>query len=73
MCVVSMVTDHYRTNVWPTTVHVSYEQYLEYLRLKRAAEEIDRVTNQPDCIKPELKEWEEQLKKMVEKIIKEQK
>lgn len=75
MCVASAVTDHYQREwgrPWiapppvfpsmPTSVRIiTEEQWLEYQRLKKAAEEIDDKTNQPHCIKPGLAEWETQM------------
>ncbi len=72
MCVVSAVTDHYQREwgqpwqypapifpgMTPSQRIISEQQWQEYQRLKRAAEEIDQKTNQPDCIKPDLAEWE---------------
>lgn len=72
MCTVSAVTDHYYKS-WPSTtadwtkVTISYEEWAEYQRLKQNALEIDKITKQPDCIKPELKQWEE----TIERILKE--
>lgn len=42
----------------PSFKFISEEEWQEYQRLKRAAQEIDEKTSQPDCIKPELEEWE---------------
>lgn len=42
----------------PKTVEITLEEYEEYRRLKRNAEELDAVTGQPDCVKPEVAEWE---------------
>jgi DNA-binding transcriptional regulator GbsR (MarR family) len=42
-------------------ISVTLEQWQEYQRLKKAAEEIDQKTKQPDCIKPDLAEWETQM------------
>ncbi len=73
MCVVSAVTDHYQRewgNPWYIPPHppfpgytpsqriISEQDWQEYQRLKRAALEIDQKTSQPDCIKPDLAEWE---------------
>jgi hypothetical protein len=41
--------------------YITAEQWREYQRLKKAAEEIDQKTKQPDCIKPDLAEWEAQM------------
>ena len=42
-----------------TMVQITMEQWLEYLELKRRMEEYDAKTGQPECIKPEVAEWEE--------------
>lgn len=48
-------------------VTITAEQWAEYQELKRRMEEYDAKTGQPDCIKPEVAEWE----KVVESNIKE--
>jgi hypothetical protein len=40
---------------------ITEAEWLEYQSLKRKAEEYDARTNQPDCIKPELAEWENDM------------
>ena len=71
MCATSAVTDYYREK-WPIpvfpaipavpiTITITPEQFAEYLELKRRMEEYDSKTNQPDCIKPEVAIWEEQV------------
>jgi hypothetical protein len=72
MCVVSMVTDHYREK-WPVIpLHpcglpvgpllpmkfITAEEWEEYQELKRKAAEYDAITNQPDCAKEGVAEWE---------------
>lgn len=39
-------------------VWITAEQWKEYQELKRRMEEYDAKTNQPDCVKPEVAEWE---------------
>lgn len=39
-------------------VYITAEQWEEYQTLKRKMEEYDARTNQPDCVKPEVAEWE---------------
>lgn len=39
-------------------VMVTVEQWAEYQELKRRMEAYDAQTGQPDCIKPEVAEWE---------------
>lgn len=74
MCVASAITDYHR-DLWPTPsfpsplgpkwntggVWITKEQYDEYLKLKRAAEDYDAKTNQPECIKPEVAQWESEV------------
>jgi hypothetical protein len=40
---------------------ISEEEWLEYLRLKKKAAEYDARTNQPDCVKPDVDEWEQDI------------
>lgn len=72
MCAVSMVTDYYREVRWPvplypqepfdfTKITITHEQWEEYQELKRRAEKYDQDTNQPDCVKPEVQEWEDTI------------
>lgn len=63
-----MIHDHF----WPTQFPkyarplVAPTDYLkQYMELVRKAAEYDRMTKQPDCIKPEY----EQIKKLVEEIL----
>lgn len=78
MCVVSAVTDFYQREWGSPWVDPGYkppivapvkiitdEQWEEYQRLKRAAEEIDKKTSQPDCIKPDLAEWEQKMEEFL--------
>lgn len=63
MCAVSMVTDFYRDKWNPFDIStnrivITKQQWEEYLELKRRMEEYDKRTNQPDCIKPEVADWE---------------
>jgi hypothetical protein len=88
MCVVSMVTDHYRDK-WPLPQYpspgapfipsqpsqpfqllphlITKEQWDEYQELKRKAVEYDKRTNQPDCAKPEVEEWERAIESVLRK------
>jgi hypothetical protein len=47
-------------------VMVSAEQWAEYQELKRRMEEYDAQTGQPDCIKPEVAEWEQAVEAAVQ-------
>ena len=78
MCVVSAITDNLQkqwTPGWtpfqpyphPSAVTITLEQYNEYLELKKRAEEFDRKTGQPDCIKPELAQWEAMIEEVLRK------
>jgi hypothetical protein len=56
----------------PTTVQpsipmrvISEAEWLEYQRLKKAAEEFDKAHNQPHCEKADLEAWEEKVRKIV--------
>ena len=73
MCVVSMITDHYRDK-WPLPLpqspvvpSIPYEQFpwAEYWELKRKAEEYDRRTNQPNCEKEDIKKWESEMERFL--------
>jgi hypothetical protein len=46
---------------------ISKKDWEEYQELKKKAQEYDKRTNQPDCVKPDVDEWE---KKIVEVLIK---
>ena len=43
-------------------VTITYEEWTDYMRLKRAAAEQDVREGNPDCEKPELQKWEDELK-----------
>lgn len=68
MCVVSNVSDHYR-GLWPNpyTITITQEQWEEYQRLKRNAFEIDKLTKQPNCAKPDIDEWEKKIEDFLKK------
>lgn len=72
MCAVSMITDHYRDK-WPVPiidvnkVQITFEQWREYQELKRLMEEYDKKTKQPDCVKPEVAEWEKSMEDFLKK------
>ena len=64
MCVVSMITDHYRQQ-WPIFTPyvepnfiITKEQWQEYLELKRKASEYDVRNNEPYCAKQGVSDWE---------------
>lgn len=68
MCVVSMVHDHFWPQQFPkfVTPQVALTDYLkEYMELVRKAAEYDKLTKQPDCIKPEYTEY----RRIVEEIL----
>lgn len=65
MCVVSVVTDHYRrypNDWWDPT------KWDDYLDLKRKAEEYDRITNQPDCEDPKKQRFEQEVLKRLKDL-----
>lgn len=65
MCVVSMVTDHYRkypNDWWDMT------KWDDYLDLKRKAEEYDRITKQPDCEDPQKQRFEQEVLKRLKDL-----
>lgn len=63
MCVVSMVMDHYSHKPFPGFwTQPSYEEYKELLRKARL---YDEMTKQPDCEKPELKEFDRRLDELM--------
>jgi hypothetical protein len=72
MCAVSMITDHYRDK-WPLgdnpftplTKTITLQEWLEYLELKQKMAEYDARTNQPDCVKPEVADWEAAIVKVL--------
>jgi len=72
MCAVSMITDHYRGK-WPSTfpaieiISITRGQWDEYQKLKKAAEDYDKRTGQPDCVKPEVADWEKQIEEVLRK------
>jgi hypothetical protein len=64
-----MISDHYRDK-WFTAplgqgIYISYEDWKEYQELKRKAQEYDNRFNQPDCVKPELQEWEQKMREFL--------
>ena len=63
MCVVSNVTDFYYKQWSPIgeSFQITRAEWEEYQRLKRNVQEIDKIIKQPDCIKPELDEWEKKI------------
>lgn len=70
MCIVSAVSDHYRGQ-WPhPTVNIyiiTPEQWAEYQKLKKMAQELDDKLKQPDCVKPEVDEWEKQMEEYLKR------
>lgn len=67
MCVVSNVSDYYQRQWSLPGRFISEGEWQEYQRLKKMAEEIDKKTNQPDCVKPELAEWEKRVEEVLRK------
>ena len=83
MCVASAVTDFFQDKwtTLPKSTPITYpllpdgrplrwiteEEWQDYQNLKRIVEGYDERTNQPECIKPELAEFERQV---VEVLIK---
>lgn len=66
MCAVSAITDHFRDQWNPLQldlymVKITQAQWHEYQALKKKMEEYDKQTNQPDCVKPEVAEWEAKI------------
>jgi hypothetical protein len=45
----------------PAIRMITAEQWLEYQELKRKAAEYDRITSQPDCVKPDVDAWEQDI------------
>lgn len=71
MCAVSMITDHYKDK-WPVNsylemISITRYQWEEYQKLKKAAEDYDRRTKQPDCVKPDVAEWEQRIEEFLKK------
>jgi hypothetical protein len=79
MCVVSMVYDHYNQQLpytWPQTWEVPTELPVEeipvdlakalkdFRKAKEAAEEVDKLTGQKDCVDPEKQKLEERVKEL---------
>ncbi len=62
MCVVSMVSDHYREK-YPQPVQWNWPTWQEYQELKRKAAEYDRIMKQPHCEKGDLEEFERKIEK----------
>lgn len=48
-------------------VWISKAEWEEYKELKRRMEDYDKQTHQPDCIKPEVAEWEEVVENVLRK------
>jgi len=75
MCVVSMVTGHFRTK-WPLYPGYDVEpvklptilEYEDYQELLRKARLYDEMMKQPDCPDPEKERWMAELeRRMAEK------
>ncbi len=66
MCVVSMISDHYREK-YPQPAQWNWPTWQEYQELKRKAEAYDRMTKQPDCEKGDLKQYEDAIKDFLAK------
>lgn len=73
MCIVSVVSDDYMKR-WPDPGTwdlagrwISEADWREYQRLKAMAEELDRKLNQPDCVKPEVEDWEKKIEDYLRK------
>jgi hypothetical protein len=68
MCAVSMITDHFRDK-WPVQhyINITQAQWDEYQALKRKMEEYDKKTGQPDCVKPEVADWEKAIEDVLRK------
>lgn len=70
MCIVSAVTDDYMKR-WPEPnmggMWITFDQWQEYQRLKRNAEELDRILGQPDCVKDGVDEWEQKMEEFLRK------
>lgn len=49
-----------------TKIKVSAKEWAEYQELKRRMEEYDRLTGQPDCVKPEVADWEAKVKQIID-------
>ena len=73
MCVVSMITDHYRERwepyVWPIAIQpvptISPVEVAEFKRLLERAREYDKRHNEPHC---ELEEKKQAIKAIAEKL-----
>ncbi len=72
MCVVSNFVD-YHQNQWGTP-WVDPKQFEEskiivdwksYQELRKKAEEYDKLTGQPNCVKPALTDWEEKFEQFL--------
>lgn len=65
MCVVSMVSDHYK-RMWPSPLEwqqVNNPDYSNYQELLRKARLYDELTKQQDCPAPDKVEWQEKIDK----------
>ena len=60
MCVVSMVSDHYR-ETRPLPNFWTMEQWQEYQELKRKATQYDERNKEPHCEKGDLIQWEKSI------------
>lgn len=49
----------------PSYKIISQQEWEEYQRLKKAAQEIDQKTNQPHCIHPGLADWEGKMEEFL--------
>jgi hypothetical protein len=69
-----MITDHYRDKWNPfrietdtDLIQITRAQWEEYRALKHKMEEYDRKTGQPDCVKPEVEDWEKKIEDILRK------
>ena len=69
MCVYSVVSDYYRDRIWPNPKdqEISWDEYQKYLEVIDAAKKVDELHHQPDCVKPEVAEWERDVEEQARK------
>jgi hypothetical protein len=59
--IVKKIFDKLEKQKQPPLRIISEEEWMEYLRLKAKAAEYDARTNQPDCVKPDVDAWEQDI------------
>lgn len=66
MCTVSVITDYGRNRI--PYEYWTAKTWPPFRELVKAAEEFDKVTDQPDCIDPIKAEWMQSIEERIQKL-----